>query len=36
MGRNRWFRDPCVWLEVFVLVNLAFLALDIGLAHSVN
>lgn len=36
MQRNSWFRDPGVWLETFVLVNLAFLALDIVLAHSVN
>src|SRR5262249_6831842 len=36
MDRNRWLREPCVWLEAFVLVNLAFLALDISLAHSVN
>ncbi len=36
MGRNRWIRDPRVWLEAFVLVNLAFLALDISLAHAVN
>jgi hypothetical protein len=36
MGSNRWFRDSRVWLEAFVVVNLAFLALDISLAHSVN
>ncbi len=36
MEKSRWFHDPRVWLEAFVLVNLAFLALDIGLAHSVN
>jgi len=36
MERNKWFRDPRVWLEIFVLVNLAFLAIDIRLAHSVN
>ena len=36
MERSKWFYDPRVWLEVFVLVNLAFLALDISLAHSVN
>jgi hypothetical protein len=31
-----WYRRHEVWLEVFVLVNLAFLAPDIYLAHSVN
>ncbi len=36
MEKNNSIRDPRVWLEVFVLVNLAFLALDIRLAHSVN
>jgi hypothetical protein len=33
---NRWHADQRVLLEVFVLVNLAFLSLDIYLAHSVN
>ena len=33
---SKWFRDPRLWLEAFVLVNLAFLSLDIYLAHSVN
>src|SRR5579863_1499083 len=36
MEKNSWLRDPRVWLEMFVLVNLAFLAVDIRLAHSVN
>ncbi len=31
-----WYRSPKLWLEAFILVNLAFLALDIWLAHSVN
>ena len=35
-NRNKWFREPRLWLEAFVLVNLAFLSLDIYLAHSVN
>jgi hypothetical protein len=34
--RSSWSRDPRLWLEAFVLVNLAFLSLDIYLAHSVN
>src|SRR5262249_20463094 len=33
---NKWYRDPRLWLETFVLVNLAFLSLDIWVAHSVN
>jgi hypothetical protein len=35
-GKNKWYRDQRLWLEAFVLVNLAFLSLDIYLAHSVN
>lgn len=31
-----WYLDPRLWVELFVLVNLAFLALDIYIAHSVN
>ena len=34
--RNKWYADPRLWLEAFVLVNIAFLSLDIYLAHSVN
>jgi hypothetical protein len=34
--KNKWYRDQRLWLEAFVLVNLAFLSLDIYLAHSVN
>jgi hypothetical protein len=33
---SRWYLDHRLWLEAFVLVNLAFLSLDIYLAHSVN
>jgi hypothetical protein len=33
---NRWYLQPPVWLEAFVLVNLAGLAPDIYLAHSTN
>jgi hypothetical protein len=33
---NKWYRDQGFWLELFILVNLGFLALDIYLAHSVN
>jgi hypothetical protein len=34
--RLRWAHDPQLWLEVFVTVNLAILAIDIYIAHSVN
>jgi hypothetical protein len=33
---SKWYLDHWLWLEAFVLVNLAFLSLDIYLAHSVN
>jgi hypothetical protein len=33
---NKWYREPSLWLEAFVIVNLAFLTLDIYLAHSIN
>ena len=33
---NKWYRDPVVWIELFVIVNLGFLSLDIYLAHSIN
>jgi hypothetical protein len=33
---NRWLTDPQLWVEAFAFVNLAFLALDIYLAHSTN
>jgi hypothetical protein len=33
---SRWYRDPAVWLELFVIVNIGFLSLDIYLAHSIN
>jgi hypothetical protein len=35
-SRANWLRDSQLWLESFVTINLAFLALDIYLAHSVN
>jgi hypothetical protein len=34
--RLRWAHDPALWVEIFVAVNLAILAADIYLAHSVN
>ena len=33
---NKWYRDPVVWIELFVIVNVGFLSLDIYLAHSIN
>jgi hypothetical protein len=35
-SRSKWYSDKQVLLEVFVLANLAFLSVDIYLAHSVN
>ena len=32
----RWAHDPALWVELFVAVNLAILAGDIFIAHSVN
>jgi hypothetical protein len=34
--RLRWVHDPQLWVELFVTANLAILAADIYLAHSVN
>jgi hypothetical protein len=34
--RLRWAHDPQLWLELFVAANLAILAADIYIAHSVN
>jgi hypothetical protein len=34
--RLRWARDPQLWVELFVTANLAILAGDIYIAHSVN
>jgi len=34
--RLRWAHDPQLWVEVFVTANLAILAADIYIAHSVN
>lgn len=35
-SRVRWARDTQLWVEVFVTTNLAVLAADIYIAHSVN
>jgi hypothetical protein len=34
--RVRWAHDPQLWVEMFVTINLAILAADIYIAHSVN
>ena len=34
--KNSWLAQPRLWVEAFVLANLAFLSFDIYLAHSVN
>jgi len=34
--RLRWVHDPQLWVELFVTTNLAILAADIYIAHSVN
>jgi hypothetical protein len=36
MARSKWYLDHRLLLELFALVNLAFLAPDIYLAHSTN
>jgi hypothetical protein len=35
-NQNKWYATPALWLEIFVIVNLGFLSLDIYLAHSIN
>jgi hypothetical protein len=36
MRRAEWLARPSAWAELFALANIAFLALDIFLAHSTN
>jgi hypothetical protein len=33
---SEWWADPLSWVEMFALANVAFLAVDIALAHAVN
>jgi len=33
---DRWWANPLLWVEWFLVVNIAFLAVDITLAHAVN
>ena len=34
--KNKWFHNRAMLVEVFIIANLAFLALDVFIAHSVN
>lgn len=34
--RNEWWKDPLAWVELFVVANIGFLAIDIFIAHSMN
>jgi hypothetical protein len=34
--RSKWFLEPRLWLEAFIVVNIGFLSVDIWLAHSMN
>ena len=33
---NRWWMDHQLWVELFAILNIGFMAVDIYLAHSVN
>ena len=33
---ERWWQQPQIWIELFVIANIGFLTFDIYLAHSVN
>ncbi len=33
---DRWWANPLLWVEWFLVANIAFLAVDIALAHAVN
>ncbi|HEX8816993.1 MAG TPA: hypothetical protein VF753_15965 [Terriglobales bacterium] len=35
-ANERWWNQPELWVEAFVILNLGFLTFDIYLAHSVN
>jgi hypothetical protein len=35
-GPAKWWGDPLAWVELFALANIAFMALDVALAHTVN
>jgi hypothetical protein len=33
---SKWWADPLSFVELFAVANIAFLSVDIGLAHDVN
>ena len=33
---DQWWASPRLWVEWFLIANIAFLAVDISLAHAVN
>ena len=33
---KRWWNQPELWVEIFAVLNIGFLAFDIYLAHSEN
>ena len=35
-ANERWWSEPELWVEAFVILNIGFLTFDIYLAHSVN
>ena len=35
-AQDKWWADPLTWVELFALSNVAFLAVDVALAHAVN
>lgn len=35
-ANERWWAEPQLWVEAFVILNIGFLTFDIYLAHSVN
>ena len=34
--QSKWWADPLSYVELFAVSNIAFLAVDIGLAHAIN
>jgi hypothetical protein len=36
MPADRWWNQPELWVEAFVILNIGFLTFDIYLAHSIN
>jgi hypothetical protein len=33
---DQWWANPLIWVEWFIVANIAFLAVDVSLAHAVN